>query len=172
MKRISGLQRTAFNFMVRWKNKNEKRRMPCSLKSAKKIGILFPAGNIKANDVVLAFAQQLKAGMKDVQLLGYLEKREFGFVYPFPFITRKDLNWFGKPVDKNSGYFMHSPFDLIINFSTEACAPLDYISAISHSQFRVCFNAGADMKNYDLILIPGNADIHSRIKNLHTYLLK
>ena len=75
------------------------------------------------NDVLLAFIQQLKLQQKDVQLLGFMPKREFGFVYPFPFITEKDTNWYGKPGGGTSGYFTRTPFDIMINFHPEERMP-------------------------------------------------
>lgn len=159
-----------FRFLIGLK-KNQKERNPVSLDKAKSIGILFPAEDIKVNDIILGFSQKLKSLQKDVQLLGYMPKREFGFVYPFPFITNKDGNWYGKPRGGTTGYFMRSPFDLLINFCDEECLPLEYISAVSPAKFRVGFNKEAENANYDLILIPTeNKDISNLIQNLENYL--
>src|SRR4051812_47106599 len=105
------LRRFILNLFLRTKRTAE--RQPVSLVKAKKIGILFPADDIPTNDVILDYAQSLKVLMKDVQLLGYMPKREFGFNYPFTFITKKDTTWYGKPKGSNSGFFTHFPFDLI-----------------------------------------------------------
>jgi hypothetical protein len=168
---FSRIRNFIFNLHLRSKTKSKKDRSPVALTRAKRIGILFQAENIRANDMILEFAQQLKSTMKDVQLLGYLPKREFGFVYPFPFITSKDTTWYGKPGGGTSGFFMRSPFDLIINFCPEECLPLEYITALSPSQFRVGFNPEANIANYDLILISKEkSDISKQIKNLEHYL--
>ncbi|MDB5225985.1 MAG: hypothetical protein JWN78_178, partial [Bacteroidota bacterium] len=94
---LESVRNYIFKNFLKAKNAAQKERRPIALHKAKRIGILFPAENIKANDVIIEFAQQLQSTLKDVQLLGYLPKREFGFVYPFPFITNKDTNWYGKP---------------------------------------------------------------------------
>ncbi len=160
-----------FYLLLRIRGNKEINRQPVTLLTAKSIGILFYADNINQNDLLLEFVQQLKFMQKDVQLLGYMPKREFGFVYPFPFITNKDTNWYGKPGGGTSGYFTRSPFDLMINFCTDVCLPLEYISAVSEAKFRVGFDKEPDNANYDLILIPKeNKNISNLIQNLENYL--
>jgi len=165
------LKHIVFFIFLRIKKKMNINRQPIPLQHAKNIGILFNADNIKQNDVVLEFTQKLKSLQKDVQLLGYMPKREFGFQYPFPFITNKDTTWYGKPGGGTSGFFMRSPFDLMINFCAEECLPLEYIAAVSTAKFRVGFNKELDNANYDLILIPKEkSDISTLISNLEKYL--
>lgn len=165
------IQHFIFNLYLRFKNKNTANRFPVSLHDAKNIGILFPAEDIPQNDIIMSFAQQLKSLQKDVQLLGYMPKREFGFQYPFPFISDKDTNWYGKPGGGTSGYFTRSPFDLMINFCTEECLPLEYISAVSAAKFRIGFNKDIHNANYDLILISNEkSNISNLISNLEKYL--
>ena len=159
-----------FRFLIGLK-KNRQQHNPVSLDKAKSIGVLFNAEDIKQNDSIIEFTQKLKSLQKDVQLLGYMPKREFGFVYPFPFITNKDGNWYGKPGGGTTGFFMRSPFDLMINFCAQECLPLEYISAVSLAKFRVGFNKEAENANYDLILIPKeNKNISNLIQNLEHYL--
>lgn len=160
-----------FYLFLRLKTKKETARLPLPLNDAKTIGILFYAGDVSKNDLLMAFIQQLKSQQKDVQLLGYMPKRELGFVFPFPFITEKDTNWYGKPGGGTSGYFTRSAFDLLINFHPEECLPLEYIAAVSSAKFRVGFNKEPENANYDLILIPKeNKDISNLIQNLENYL--
>ncbi|MEZ5053946.1 MAG: hypothetical protein R2807_04140 [Chitinophagales bacterium] len=107
---LSKLKHIILYFYLRFKNKKVVERIPISLQNAKKIGILFNGENIKENDVVLSFGQQLKTMQKEVQLLGFVPKREFGFQYPFPYISNKDITWYGKPVAGTSGYFSRNSF--------------------------------------------------------------
>ncbi len=169
MSYISRTRNAIFRFFIGLKKKEEHK--PVSLEQAKTIGILFHATDISTNDIILSFTQKLKSLQKDVQLLGYMPNREFGFVYPFPFITDKDTNWYGKPGGGTTGFFMRSPFDLLINFCTDECLPLEYISAVSPATFRIGFDKDTENANYDLILIPKeNKDISNLIQNLELYL--
>lgn len=168
---IQKIKHIIFYLFLRLKHKKEVERFPVSLNNAKNIGILFYADNIQQNDIILEFTQKLKSLQKDVQLLGYMPKREFGFVYPFPFISDKDTSWFGKPGGGTSGFFTRSPFDLMINFCTDECLPLEYISAVSAAKFRIGFDKAMENANYDLILIPKeNKNISNLIQNLEHYL--
>jgi hypothetical protein len=168
---LEQIRTLVFNFLLKAKRPLDIIRTPLSLKKAKTIGILFDATDSENNDRVVAFAQQLKHENKEIQLLGYVEKRDPYQKYPFPFISSKETSWYGKPGGGTAGYFMRSAFDLLINFSPTACLPLDYISALSPSKFRVGFNAKADINDYDLILISNeNGDISRLIRNLENYL--
>ena len=168
---FSKIKHIVFFIFLKIKKKIEIIRQPVTLQRAKSIGILFNAEDIANNDKIIDFSKKLKSNLKEVQLLGYLPKREFGFQYPFPFISNKDTTWYGKPGGGTSGFFTRSPFDLMINFSTEECLPLEYISAVSRAKFRVGFNKEQDNANYDLILIPKEkSDISNLILNLEKYL--
>ncbi|MBP8193481.1 MAG: hypothetical protein KAX69_07735 [Chitinophagales bacterium] len=171
MEFINQIRRFILLFLLRRKTAVSKNRNPVTIQHAEKIGILFNAENIKTNDVILEFSKYLKSLQKEVQLLGYLPKREFGFQYSFPFISEKDTNWYGKPKGGTSSYFINTPFDLTINFCADECLPLEYISGASSSKFRVGFNKEINNANYDLILIPKeNKDISNLIQNLEHYL--
>lgn len=171
MQFLQKIKRFLFNFLLSRKAAHATVRKPVTLQNAKKIGILFNAENIKENDTVMAFAGQLKSMQKNIQLLGYLPKREFGFVYPFPFFTNKETNWLGIPKTGTAGEFYNTPFDLLINFSTTEALPLEYISGASLSSFRIGFNKSDENPNYDLILIPKeNKEISNLIQNLEKYL--
>ncbi len=169
---ITQLKHIIFYFYLRFiRNKKNTDRTPVSLQHAKSIGILFQADNIMQNDKIADFAQHLKATQKDVQLLGYIPKRAIGISYPFPFISDKESNWFGKPGGGTSGYFTHTPFDLLINFCTDECLPLEYIFSVAAAKYRVGFNKDIYNANYDLILISKeNSDISTLILNLERYL--
>ena len=162
---------SVYSYFLRAKRPLDIIRTPLSLQKAKTIGILFDATDPENNDKVVAFAQNLKKENKEIQLLGYVNKRDPYQKYPFPFISLKETTWYGKPGGGTAGYFMRSAFDLLINFSPATCLPLDYISAISPSRFRIGFNAEADISDYDLILISKeNGNISNLISNLETYL--
>lgn len=168
---LDRIRRFIFKLYLKKNSVSHKERKPSTLQKAKRIGILFNAEDIRSNDIIIKFSQYLKSSLKEVQILGYLPKREFGFVYPFPYITKKNISWYGKPGGSETGIFLHTRFDLLINFCPEECLPLDYIAALSPSQFRIGFNPDADIANYDLILISKEkSDISKQIKNLENYL--
>jgi hypothetical protein len=168
---LNNIRNSVYSYFLKAKRPSDVNRMPLSLQKAKTIGILFDASDPENNDQVVEFVQNLKKQNKEIQLLGYVDKRDPYQKYPFPFISMKETTWYGKPGGGTAGYFMRSSFDLLINFCTATCLPLDYISALSPSRFRVGFNAGADIHDYDLILISKeNQNISGLISNLEKYL--
>jgi len=167
---IRDIQTRLFTVYRKFKKFPNKPHNPVSLEQAKKIGILFNAEDVKDNDSILAFSEKLKSSNKDVQLLGFIDHREFGNPYPFPFFTAKDLSWFGKPAGGTCGYFMHFPFDLLITFSKSENQPLDYISASSSAKLRVGFFSADNTSDYDIVFLPSQNKISHCINSIETYL--
>lgn len=168
---ISKIKFFLFRLFLRFRSKPEIPRKPAPLSRAKSIGILFDASDAKNNALIQKYAGALKAQHINLEMLGYLPKREFGFVCPFPFITDKETGWYGKPGGQGTHHFIESRFDLLINFCVEECLPLEYICAVSPAGFRIGFNKNEENANYDLILIPKeNKDISNLIQNLEHYL--
>lgn len=145
--------------------------VPISVNTARTVGVLFTADNNIISETVMLYAQKLKEQGKEVQLLGYLTKRDHSRDYLFPYITRKDTNWFRKPGGGTVGFFIKNRFDLLINFADSECLPLEYIAALSHARFRVGFNEKGILEYYDCILLaqPG-ATIENLTENLEKYL--
>ncbi|MEZ4880693.1 MAG: hypothetical protein R2801_11080, partial [Chitinophagales bacterium] len=112
--------------LIRNKKRDNKLRFT-DIERANSIGIIFKADNPNNNEVIVNFANQLKHNNKDIQLLAYINKRDEHINYPFPFISNKELTWYGKPGGGTVGYFIRNPFDILINFTTNKCSPLNYI---------------------------------------------
>ena len=171
MEFINQIRRFILLFILHRKTAVSKKQNPVNLEVAKQIGILFNAENILQNDIIVSFAAKLKALQKEVHLLGFVPKREFGFQYPFPLISEIDTNWYGKPKGGTVDFFINTPFDLMVDFCSDECLQLEYISGVSSSKFRVGFNKEINNANYDLILIPKEkSDISNLIQNLEKYL--
>lgn len=126
---------------------------PVSIANAKTIGVLFRADQNEFTDNVLLYAQQLKESGKEVHLLGYLSGRKPGMDYLFPYISKKDTNWYRKPGGGTVGFFIKNRFDLLVNFADHECLPLEYIAALSHARFRIGFNEKNVLEYYDCILL-------------------
>ena len=147
--------------------KLRKQITPVSIQEAKCIGILFSATNHHDNEVIVAYCQRLKQQRKQVELMAYLPKREFGDKLPFEYFT----NWLGKANNANIDRFIKTHFDILINFQVKAKLPLEYIAVANKAQYKVSFSPDIDIANYDLILISKeNSDIANAIKNLEKYL--
>jgi hypothetical protein len=146
-------------------------RVPCSLQEASSIGILFDAQEQKDRDAVLAFHEQLKEQQKDVQLLGFVKKRDLQVVYHFPYLTPRDVTWYGKPKGGTAGYFIKYPFNLLINLCTHELLPFEYISSVSRAKFRIGALGKGSMEHYDYLIGGVEEEEQQRmIDNIERYL--
>jgi hypothetical protein len=168
---FDSIRLSAFQRFVNKKLNREIEHHPVSLTRASSVGILFCADDEKQCNIVERFAKMLKDQGKEVQMLAYLEKRKIDHDYLFPFITARDMTWFGKPKGGTAGYFIKYPFDMLINFSLREILPLEYIAALSHAAFRVGFNEKGVLLPYDCILLSDqNEQSERQIENIQKYL--
>lgn len=142
-----------------------------SIRVAEKVGILFQADETSHREAVQAYAERLKKEGKDVQLLGFLNKRNHQVNYLFPYISHKDVTWFGKPKGGTIGYFIKYPFDILINFAPKELIPFEYISALSRAGCRIGFNEKNLLEPYDCILLAEQREnINGLINDIDKYL--
>lgn len=168
---LASIQQAVFKRFVNQKISRNIQHRPVSLCHARKVGILFSADVHAENEIVQSYAERLKQEGKEVQLLGYLNERNRDSSYLFPYITRKDITWYGKPKGGTAGFFIKYPFDLLINFCDKEILPLEYISALSHASFRVGFNEKNLLEPYDCILLTDHDRTTAElINNIDKYL--
>jgi hypothetical protein len=168
---IDTIRQSAFRRFVDQKINRSVRHHPVSLSAARKIGILFTADYGTESQVVEEYAESLRHQGKEVKLLAYLNKRNYSKNYLFPYITGKDITWFGKPKGGTTGFFIKYPFDILINFCDKEVLPLEYISALSHASFRIGFNEKNILEPYDCILLTDHdRTTRELIAHIHKYL--
>jgi hypothetical protein len=61
-------------------------------------------------------------------------------------LTVADLNWWGIPKPEKSGDFLEMEFDLLLVLALEPNFAVDYVTALSHSKFKV--GSSENDKNY------------------------
>ncbi len=75
---------------------------------------------------------------KKVSVLGYLDFKHIDGHPGHPYFCRKDLNWYGKPLNNYQiRDFIESPFDLLMNIFDEIVPPLEYIACHSPAKCRI-----------------------------------
>lgn len=156
---------------IKNKTKGNVRRKLMPINEAEKIGILFQADNSTDSEVVMKYAEELKEEGKDIQVLGFLSKRNHSKNYLFPYISPKDVTWFGKPKGGTAGFFIKYPFDILINFASKEIVSFEYIFALSNAGCRIGFNEKSTLDHYDCILLAEKPnDINKMINGLNKYL--
>lgn len=165
------IRQSVFKRFVQKKMSKDVQHQLMPVRVAEKVGILFQADEENCRAAIVAYADRLKNEGKEVQLLGYLRKRNRKIQYLFPYITSRDVTWFGKPKGGTIGYFIKYPFDILINFAPKELIPFEYISALSRASCRIGFNEKNILEPYDCILLAANAnDIEGQIKDIDKYL--
>ncbi|MDR3350858.1 MAG: hypothetical protein LBN98_04330 [Prevotellaceae bacterium] len=84
---------------------------------------------------------------------------------------KEQLNWFGKPVTGEVDDFIRSPFDILIDFSSAPCYPMQYVTTFSRAQMRVGKIAYPDNPYEFILTIPEKGDNKFFIEQLKHYLL-
>lgn len=64
-------------------------------------------------------------------------------------ITPKDLNWLGFPRSRSTAEFMKTEYDLLLNLAAEQTLVLYYLTALSHSHFKIG-RASSGLNFFDL----------------------
>lgn len=112
----------------------------CNLNDARHIGIIYNATEFVSFEIIKDLAKQLSDSAITVSVLGYVNSKKLidHYLYRkgFDFFSKKDLNWYYKPVSAAAVHFMHEPFDVLINLSLDDYFPIHYITALSPASFK------------------------------------
>jgi hypothetical protein len=109
-----------------------------SLETAKTMCILFNAEDPANETVIKKLMTQLQQQGFKIEVMGYISKlpKNRGRVI-FNYFTRKEVSWHLVPANNIIENFANTPFDILLNLYTEEILPLEYISAIAKSKFRI-----------------------------------
>lgn len=112
----------------------------CNINQATSIGILFNATEQVSFEIVKELVKNLSAKNREIEVLGYVDTKQLidHYLYRkgFDFFTRKQLNWYYKPLAENVEDFIKKPFDLLLDLSLDNPFPLKYIVTYSEAKFK------------------------------------
>ena len=152
------------------------KREVVSFEAAAKIGLLYDATDERDYEVVKAYVKQIRANYKkDILALGYVDKKvlppgQFA-QYGLDFFTKKDLDFRMIPKDPIVINFINEKFDILVNFNSGKCFPLQYIAAMSHARFRIGRYDKKNMHAYDMMVqITGDPPIKNVIEEIQIFL--
>ena len=143
-----------------------------NLESAKRIGILFDATDLKTRKTILDYVETLKNRRKVVKLLGYFDNKLKDNNFTFRHYNKKNINWALLPKGDQVDDFINQPYDVMINLNTKSTKDGEYITALTNAPLKV----GPVTENtacYDLMLDSGkNIEINQFIKQVESILKK
>jgi hypothetical protein len=142
--------------------------------SARKVGIVFYASSKNTFQQVVDFTSFLTSQNLEVCLLSYCPLKEipqeFQLFESVNIFTKKETNWYGKPLTTVANEFMTNNFDILIDLSTEEVFPLKWVVSLSKAKFRVGNLSYPDNPNDLIINIKPNEDLSYLISQIKHYL--
>ncbi|MCU0460675.1 MAG: hypothetical protein MUF36_01475 [Bacteroidales bacterium] len=123
----------------------------------KKIGIVWDASKTGEFASLSKFHQKMQERNIDVKILGYYPGKELPdqltAIRFLSCIKRKELNLFYIPVSTEADVFLRTKFDILIDINFDKVFPLQYITKLSTSSFKVgLFNSETDSSTFDLMM--------------------
>ena len=161
-----------YNFILNRKLKKlRNKHETCTYLNASSVAVLFDGSKPENMEPVKRYCQSLRNQNKKAYMLCYIEKERPNEALSFDFLTRKNLNWFFIPDNSKTDDFIKRQFDLLINLSTEECLPLEYLSALSKSVYRIGRYIPDKTFCFDFMInLNGKNDVNYLIKEIEHYL--
>ncbi len=121
--------------------KQQKRLLTvCNVEEAMHIGIIYNATEYVSFEIIRTLVKELSRDNRKVTVLGFVNSKKLidHYLYRkgFDFFSKKELNWYFRPVSSAVEQFMTETFDLLINLSLEDNYPIRYITALSPAKFK------------------------------------
>jgi len=137
--------------------KTSRNKTAHNFKSAETATILFDVLIPDSFSAIKDFTKYLAENSIKTKVIGFVTQKEVPqemlLWANFDFITKKEINWYGKPGGPIAESFFVDEPDMLFVFSFGKNLSLDYLTQLSPAKFKVaCFT---DEKNdYDLMINP------------------
>ena len=124
--------------------------------------ILFDGSEAKSFQVIKDFRKFMEGKGIRCKAFGYIDEKEIPqemlFWKNYSFITRKDLNWFMKPVGESAEAFYNQDPDIMVDFTRDVPLELQFLVRLSTARFKI--GSYTEKENdYDLMInLTGNQD--------------
>lgn len=126
-----------------------------TLKTAKTAGIIITPTDQESFEQIKKFLNYLTGINIKVYILGFVDDKKipenFLFWKGINLFSRTELNWAGIPESATVNDFISQPFDMLIDLSHPGFFPVQYISSLSLSGFKVGRFGSKNQNCYDLM---------------------
>jgi hypothetical protein len=133
----------------------KRKRQLLGFEASSTVGVLFKTDNLLDFESVRKFLLYLHEKQNQVFAIGFIDNKKipdyFLMKKGFNFFTRKELTFFFIPKSKVVDDFLEKQFDILIDLSTDNSFPLQYISSMSRSKFKIGRSANGS-KCFDLMI--------------------
>ena len=119
----------------------KRKRETHNFETAKTAGILFTPSNQISFEQIKQFLSYLSHYKLQIYVLGYIDAKiipeSFLFWKGINLFSRKELSWAMVPKSPVVTDFIDRPFDLLLDLSLTDAFPVEYITRLSKSKFKV-----------------------------------
>lgn len=147
-----------------------------NINTAKTIGIVWDASNPNEFAILSGFHQKMHERNIEVKIIGFFPGKNlpdrFTAVRYLTCLKTEDLNFFYRPVSGEANSFINTRFDILIDINFKKLFPLQYLSSLSASGFKVgIFDNGFDNSSFDLMIeLNKNSDVENYLLQAVHYL--
>lgn len=170
-----------FDFIKRYalkkhlaENVVNRERQVISLREAKTIGMICEISDEDSYKANFAIFSKLQTITK-VQMVGYINEQFVPFYcleqLAADYFCQKNLNWFGKPTMVQVDDFIQTDFDILLDFTHNSLAPVQYMLHQNHSKFVVGGNVN-HKEYYDLMIEGADENGKKLLENIYVYTQK
>ncbi len=162
-------------FLNEFRNKTLKSNL-IPFDQAESIGIIYDSTNEKHYEMVRKYVKDLRETYhKDVLALGYYDEKELPTLrfskLGLDFFTRKDLNWFYKPISPIVKRFVDREFDILIDLHIGHHIPVKYVVASSKAKFKMGkYTKNAERYYHFMISVNEQTQLPAFIEQVNHYL--
>ncbi len=120
------------------------------------IAVLFPAENLQIQQENLAFCQELEesVGLKSSPLAFIPRKLSSNVTFAFPHYCTSDLDFMGRPSNKNTDLFQQRSYHTVINLDMDNLLSLHYLCHQLKARHKVAISPSLPHL-YDILLQDG-----------------
>lgn len=145
-----------FLFLKEFRQHQTRRRLT-TLEDARSVGILYDSSDEKNFNLIRKYVKDLRENHhKDVLALGYYDQNELPPLrfakLGLDFFTRKDLNWYYKPITPVVRNFVNREFDILIDLHLGNSLPFRYVVAQSKAGFKIGRYERVVLPYYDFLI--------------------
>ena len=175
MKKPLRLKIARYIFRREFGKQNIQRKL-ITFDQAVSIGILYDSSDEKDFELVRKYVKEIREQHhKEVLALGYYDQKELPPMrfskLGLDFFTRKDLNWYYKPMASIVRNFSQREFDILIDLHTGNSIPFQYIVAGSKAKFKIGKYERKSTPFYDLMIsVPEQTSLKQFIEQVNHYL--
>lgn len=143
-----------------------------NIAAAKNIAILFNAGNVDSNKIILKYAESLRSKGKNITVLAYVDEPKLPEGLGFDAFSKKEVNWAQVPKGNVVEQFIGREYDILLCLYTDKHSALDFLAVASAALLKAGFYKGEDAFQADLMVHNKNGDFSKLLLQLDEALNK